>query len=209
MQRKGPYLPFDTKRTPLHHKCACIAVETVNEKLHGATHFGGTYVQPRQFHADVWMPRPVQTNEASITTIKIIRLVDRFTALQTTTQEAPTTPEFRHSIEQTSKSKDYLLRPSQSTSFLCWTQVEGINGICTINKIVRTLAVVVCGICRTAIWLYSTLLLTFLAKPYWSLGRPHLQISRSIVIKWEGNFPRLPVFLFFLCLPEEFLEPLW
>ena len=53
MQRKGPYLPFDTKRTPLHHKCACIAVETVNEKLHGATHFGGTYVQPRQFHADV------------------------------------------------------------------------------------------------------------------------------------------------------------
>ena len=50
MYKEGPYLPFDTKCTPLHHKCAYIAVEIVNEKLHGATHFGGTHVQPHQCH---------------------------------------------------------------------------------------------------------------------------------------------------------------
>ena len=77
----------------------------------------------------------------------------------------------------------------------------GINGICTISKIVRTLFVVVCAICRAANWLYSTLLLTFLAKPCWWLAWPHLQINKSIVIKWEGIFPILPAFLIFLCHP--------
>ena len=43
-------ISFHTKCTPLHHKCAYIAAEIVNEKTHGATYFGGTHVQPHQCH---------------------------------------------------------------------------------------------------------------------------------------------------------------
>ena len=52
-QKLGSHLPFDTKSTTPHHNSACIAVEVVNEKLDGVTHFVGIRAQPYQIHVDV------------------------------------------------------------------------------------------------------------------------------------------------------------